>query len=536
MANLPLLTLLLASPIVGILAILFIPKENGRAIKRTAALASLVPLALSIYAWVQVHTNGAASLNENFAWFHFELNKSVESLQGIEHYYYEFRYLLGLDGLSLPLVLLTTFISATAAIAAWNIKKRWKTFYIMFFLLELGMIGVFLVRDLMMFFIFFELTLIPMFFLIGIWGNKERERAANQFLLYNGVGSALMLVAFLILISTAGFTLAQAQSANYAGSLYFSGAYDVLAKNLVDPNSFVNAPSVLNGLFHLNDGLRAFVFVLLLIAFGIKLPIFPFHTWMLKVHAEAPTSVVMIHSGILLKMGAYGLFRFAMYLFPDQTEKWAVALAVLGVINILYGAILAFVQKDLRLVLAYSSISHMGVVLLGIASLNLTGLEGAAYQLVSHGLISALMFLIVGIIADRTGTTELDRLGGMAKSAPIFSGLFLVAGMASLGLPATSGFVAELLAFVGLFKSHVVLASVGSLGIVLTAAYVLRAILKITYGPLETATDGVADVRASEAVPMLALVLVILVLGILPSVLTDLFGPSLDVILKGIGG
>jgi NADH-quinone oxidoreductase subunit M len=375
-----------------------------------------------------------------------------------------------------------------------------------------------------------------MFFLIGIWGNKERERAANQFLLYNGIGSALMLIAFIILISTAGFSFANPTNPNYSGILYYSGSYDMIKLNLLDPQSFANAKDILSGLFYLSPALKSGVFILLLVAFGIKLPIFPFHTWMLKVHKEAPTSVVMIHSGILLKMGAYGLFRFGLYFFPEQAEKWALALAVLGVINILYGAILAFVQEDLRLVLAYSSISHMGVVLLGIASLNQYGVQGAAYQLISHGLISALMFLLVGILYERTGTTELNRLGGLAKTMPFASAVLLISGMASLGLPSTSGFVAEFLAFLGVFSKYPAIAIVGTLGIVLTAVYVLRAVLKITYGPLEASTSGLSDVKAIEIVPMITLVAVIVLLGVYPAYLTNLLGPTLDSIMSWIGG
>lgn len=530
--NLPLLSLLLFSPLVGILALLFVPKQNGNLIKWIAISSTFLPLILSIILLVQFNAHGEGmQFAENVRWLHIELSKYTPVLEGIEHFYYDFSYSLGVDGLSLPLVALTTFITAMAALSSVVIKKRWKTFYLMFLLLEIGMLGVFMARDLMLFFVFFELTLIPMFFLIGIWGNKERERAANQFLLYNGIGSALMFIAFMILISTAGFSFNEEKL-----SLFYSGSYDVIAANIANLDSFANAADILGGAFFLSDGLKAFTFVLLLVAFGIKLPIFPFHTWMLKVHTEAPPSVVMIHSGILLKMGAYGLFRFGVYMFPEQTQHWAMALAILGVINIVYGAILALVQKELKLVLAYSSISHMGIVLLGIASLNIYGLQGAAYQLISHGLISALMFLIVGMIQERTGTTELDRLGGMAKTLPFISGVFLIAGMASLGLPATSGFVAEFLAFLGLFDKYPVIAIVGTLGIVLTAVYVLRAVLKITFGPTEPAVEGLRDARYIESAPMVALVALILLLGIYPAVLTDMLNNALHLIMRGIGG
>lgn len=229
----------------------------------------------------------------------------------------------------------------------------------------------------------------------------------------------------------------------------------------------------------------------------------------------------MIHSGLLLKMGAYGLIRFGILLFPDQAVAWGTVLAVLGIVNILYGAVLAFVQKEFKLVLAYSSISHMGIVLLGISAFNTIGLEGAIFQLVSHGLISALMFLIVGSIYERTRTTKLDELGGLAKSVPFISGILLVSGMASLGLPGLSGFISEFLAFVGLFESHPILTAVGALGIILAAVYVLRGVLGITYGPSRTELPAMRDARFIEAIPMITLVAFIVVLGIYPSVLSE---------------
>ncbi len=239
---------------------------------------------------------------------------------------------------------------------------------------------------------------------------------------------------------------------------------------------------------------------MLLVAFGIKLPIFPFHTWMLKVHTEAPPAVVMIHSGILLKMGAYGLIRFGILFFPAEAKQWAWMLALLGVINIVYGAILAMVQKDFKLVLAYSSISHMGIVLLGLAAFNVSGLQGAVFQLISHGLISALMFLLVGSIYERTQTTQLDQLGGLASSIPFISGILLVAGMASLGLPGLSGFISEFLAFLGLFETHRVYAIVGTLGIIFTAVYVLRGVLNITFGPKQPSLQlqGMRDAQINR--------------------------------------
>jgi NADH-quinone oxidoreductase subunit M len=273
--------------------------------------------------------------------------------------------------------------------------------------------------------------------------------------------------------------------------------------------------------FFLSSATRWTIFTLLFIAFAIKLPIFPFHTWMLKVHTEAPPSIVMIHSGILLKMGAYGLIRFGVLLFPGEAKQWAYVIGLLGLINIIYGAILAFVQKDFKLILAYSSISHMGIVLLGIAAFNVIGLQGAVFQMVSHGLISALMFLIVGSIYERTQTTQIGELGGLAKSMPFMSGILLISGLASLGLPGLSGFISEFLAFIGLFDTMPIVTIVGTAGIILTAVYVLRGVLNITFGPISYNYTSLRDVRLIEAIPMISLVAFILLIGVFPNVLSE---------------
>jgi NADH-quinone oxidoreductase subunit M len=521
MGSIPILSLITFFPLVGVLVLLFMPKDQGGSIKTVAVVTTLVPLVLAGWLYAAYHSQGEAlQFKEQYSWIKVPLNK--EGLEQITSFFFEFKYNMAVDGLSLPLVFLTALVTAMAALASVHIKKRWKTFYILFLLLETGMFGVFMAQDLFLFFLFFEITLVPMFFLIGIWGYFNREKAANKFLIYNGIGSAIMLIAFLAIISTAGFSLVQS---NNEVTISYSGDIQQITHNLFhDPNSFVNQetqnPAQKNP-FYMGSGMKWTLFMLLLVAFGIKLPIFPFHTWMLKVHTEAPPSVVMIHSGILLKMGAYGLIRFGVLLFPEQAKSWAVALGILGLINIIYGAVLAFVQKEFKLVLAYSSISHMGVVLLGLAALNTTGLQGAVFQLVSHGLISALMFLLVGSIYERTGTTELDKLGGLASAVPFMSGILLIAGMASLGLPGLSGFISEFLAFLGVFGVYKTIAVVGTLGIVLAAVYVLRGVLSITFGAMPDRFQGMKDARLIEAVPMIALVAFILLLGVYPSVLSQ---------------
>ena len=518
--QIPILSLIVFTPLLGALALLFVPRQNGKLIRWIGIGTTFLPLLLSAWLYASFDIVKAGDqFAETLRWIHVSLNSELlERLGTVETYHVQFNYALAADGISLPLVFLTALVASMAALASVTIKKRFKTYFILFLLLETGMLGVFLARDLFLFFLFFEITLVPMFFLIGIYGLYEREKAANRFLVYNGVGSALMLIAFLILVSTAGMTVEGA-------SFVYSGAYDTILRNLQDTASFVNLGPELGqnfpNPFFLTEGNRTFVFFLLLIAFGIKLPIFPFHTWMLRVHTEAPPPIVMIHSGVLLKMGAYGLLKFGVFLFPNEAKQWAFLIAVLGVVNILYGAALAFVQKEFKLILAYSSVSHMGIVLLATAAMNSIGVQGAVFQMVSHGLISALMFLLVGSLYERTSSTQLSAMGGFAKSMPFLSGMLLIAGMASLGLPGLSGFVSELLAFLSLFDAMPVVTAVGCLGIILAAAYVLRGVLAITFGPAKEASLGYKDARWIEAVPMIALTAFILLIGIYPAVLSE---------------
>ncbi|RXZ83442.1 NADH-quinone oxidoreductase subunit M [Paenibacillaceae bacterium] len=530
LTEIPILTLILWSPLLGVLAVLLLPAKSPRLLRTAGIIGTLLPLLLAFWLFANYNPEqGGAAYEEQASWIEVPLNKEAVPVDAPPEFYtynLQFEYHLGVDGLSLPLLLLAALVTAMAAFASVYIKKRWKVFYVWFLLLEVGMLGVFLARDLVLFFLFFELTLIASYFLIGIWGSYNKEKAANKLLIYNGLGSALMLIAFVILIAAAGFSYTETDS-----GLHFliSGNYDVILQNLSDPDALVHAAG---SPFYMSAGLQWAIFILLLIAFGIKLPIFPFHTWMLKVHLEAPPALVMIHSGVLLKMGAYGLLKFGVFLFPHQTEQWAVLLAVLGVINILYGALLAMRQTEFKLVLAYSSMSHMGIVLLGIASLGTIGLQGAVFQLISHGLISALLFLIVGSLYERTGTTNIAELGGLARAMPFMSGILLVAGLASLGLPGLSGFVGELLALLGLFATMKWLTAVAALGIILTAVYVLRAVLGITYGPIDDRYAALGDARLVESLPMVVLTAFIILLGVYPGILTNSMQYSFDLLLN----
>ncbi len=485
-----LLTLLIFSPLVGVVIIQCFPEKNHIVHRIVAIVITLVPLLLSLYLYAKLQVGSGAQFDEHHAWFQLTADWSI-------------LYSLGVDGLSLSFVVLASLLSTIAAIASMYIKQRTKLYYSLFLLLEIGMLGVFLANNLFLFFLFFEVTLVTMFFLIGIWGYNGKERAAYQFLLYNGLGSAFLLIGIVGLLV-----------------LYGSVEYDVLAQ--VIPASESSA-----GLWT--------VFVMLVVAFAIKLPIFPFHRWMLKVHVEAPPSVVIIHAGVLLKMGSYGLLRFGVGLFPSYIDNLATVFAVLGLINLLYGAILAFVQQELKSVLAYSSISHMGIVLLGIAAVNQVGLQGAVFQSISHGLISALCFFLVGSLVERTGTTKLRELGGLAKSMPVFSGILMVASLALLGLPGLSGFVSEIFSLLGLFQAYPIYAAIGTLGLILAAVYTLRALLAVSFGIEKRSYQGL-DLRWQETLPMLVIVLMIIVIGIYPDSLGNSLHTSLNAIASGWGG
>ena len=438
-----LLSFLVFSPLLGIVILLLIPKTQEYWLKFVGFFATLPALILSLSAFFQYRSGADLhQWDESLDWISFKNAIQYGDLFSI-------KYELGLDGLSLVLLVLAAIISTLAAIASIQIKKEWKGYFILFLLLEIGMLGVFAAENLFLFFLFFELTLIPTFFLIGKWGYAEKEKAAYSLLIYNGLGSAILLLVIIVLFARTGTTNIEALQTMMTS----------------DNHQFVSS---------ISEPLKYGLLTALLIAFGIKLPIFPLHTWMVRVHVQAPPSIVMIHSGLLLKIGAYGLIRFGIGIFPDQFQEIAILLAILGVINLLYGAFLALIQTDFKMVLAYASISHMGVVLIGLGAFNEAGIQGAIFQVVSHGLISALLFFLVGVFYERTKTTEIPSLGGMAKAMPITAGFLLAGAMASLGLPGMSGFISEFLAFLGLFREQPILGAIGALGMILTAVYTLR--------------------------------------------------------------
>ncbi|WP_163182640.1 MULTISPECIES: NADH-quinone oxidoreductase subunit M [Neobacillus] len=495
------LSTLVFSPLLGIILLAFLPKTQEKLIKLVGFLATLPALVLSLAAYFHYLAGKKLSdFSVSAEWIQF---RGMNANEPIFSVYYE----LGLSGFQLLLVVLTAIVATLSAIAARYVKKEWKGFFMLFLLLEVGMLGVFTAENLILFFLFFEITLIPTFFLIGKWGYFEKEKAAYSFLIYNGLGSAVLLIVIMILFAKTGTT-----------------NVELLSQMTADPTAPLSAD------------LKLGLFIALLIAFGVKLPIFPLHSWMLRVHVQAPPAVVMIHSGILLKIGAYGLIRFGMGIFPEQFETLAVLLAILGVINLLYGAFLAFIQSDFKMVLAYSSISHMGIVLIGLAAMNEAGIQGAIFQVISHGLISALLFFLVGVLYERTETSIIDNLGGLAKGMPIAAGFLLAGAMASLGLPGMSGFVSEFMAFLGLFKVQPWIAAVGTIGIIMTAVYLLRAVLGMTFAQAHRKFDAIVDLKGVEYVPVIVLMLLIVLIGVYPSVLSSPLQATLETIMLGLGG
>jgi len=419
-------------------------------------------------------------------------------------------YHLGVDGLSLPFVVLTAFLGFLAVLVSWKIDLRLREYFAWLLLLETSILGVFASLDLLLFFIFWEIEVIPMYFLITIWGAGRKEYSAIKYVVYTLFGSAFMLAGIL--------------------SLYFTTG----SLSMVDITQTGLAP------------LRAAIpvvaiFFLLLIGFAVKLPVFPLHTWLPDAHTDAPTAVSVMLAGALIKMGGYGMIRLCVTIFPQVAQNYALPLVILAIIGVLYGAAVTMRQTDFKRLIAYSSISHMGYVLLGIFALGQVSLVGASLQMFSHGVITGLLFAMVGLVMHNTHERDLRNLGGLARQVPIIAIVFSIAGLASLGLPTTSGFAAEFLVFVGSFSSTIVpgiqiYTLLGVLGVVITAGYILWMLQRVFYGPVLEQYNGTADADILERVYMFAFVAVIMLVGIYPAILTDVIKLGISPIIGLLGG
>ena len=477
-----LLSVTLFLPVLGALICALLPRGRTELPRVVAAVTALAAFALSLALVAGFDRGEGFQFIERAGWLSPELGR------------FTLQYLVGLDGISLPLVVLTTFLTLISVLISWNITLRPKEYFAWLLLLETGVLGVFSTLDFILFFLFWEVELVPMYLLISVWGSGRKEYSAYKFLLYTIAGSSLMLVGIL----TLGFS---------------AGTFDIIELTTRAPLTDAIIPLSL-------------IFWLIMAAFIVKLPIVPVHTWLPDAHTDAPTAVSVMLAGVLLKMGGYGIIRMSVSVLPDQAARFDNVLAAIAAVGVIYGAFIVFRQRDLKRLIAYSSVSHMGYVLLGIAALGPVGLTGATLQMVSHGLITGLLFVMVGLAYDRTHTREIARMRGLAKHWP-FMGVFMtVAGFAALGLPMLSGFWAELLVFLGSFEKYEAWTIVAIVGVALSAGYILWTIQRVYHGPSMPEWEQIEDANHWwERVPVAALALVILAIGVYPAMVLNIIEP-----------
>ncbi|HXH20502.1 MAG TPA: NADH-quinone oxidoreductase subunit M [Dehalococcoidia bacterium] len=472
------LTALIVVPLIGAVASMALPKEREESARWVALLFTAIALVAAGNVFFALDTADAGlQFVDRATWIDSEVLS------------FDVQYFVGVDGLSATLVLLTGILFVVATLVSFNITLRPREYFMWLLLLEAAVMGVFVSQDLILFFLFWEGELVPMFFLISIWGTGRKEYSAIKFVLYTLAGSALMLVGFLVL----GFS---------------QGTFDMQALAEAD---ITEAAISLHA-----------VFLLILAAFAIKLPVFPLHTWLPDAHTDAPTAVSVILAGILLKMGGYGLIRINAGILPEQFDDFAPYLAGLAAVSVLYGAVLTMRQQDLKRLIAYSSVSHMGYVLLGASALGEIGLTGASLQMFTHGTITALLFVMVGLIYDRAHTRQIADLSGLAHRMPLAATFFVVAGLASLGLPTMSGFVAELLVFLGSIEAFEVQTVLAVVGILLSAGYILWTVQRVMFGPENPRWASLPDTdNWWEWASMATLAALIIAIGIYPSIVVD---------------
>ncbi|HWO93426.1 MAG TPA: NADH-quinone oxidoreductase subunit M [Dehalococcoidia bacterium] len=471
-------------PLLGALVVALTPSSAPIRPRVTAAVTTFVVFVATVVMFVLFdRDDGGFQFEQEFTW--------------IDADNFEIKYLMGVDGISVTLLLLTGLLTFIAVLISWGIETRAREYFVWLLVLETGVLGVFTSLDLVLFFLFWEVELIPMYLLISIWGTGRKEYSAIKFLAYTLFGSGFMLAAILAL----GFS---------------QGTFDYTElSQMTIADTEIPVELIFFGFFA---------------AFAIKLPVFPVHTWLPDAHTDAPTAVSVMLAGVLLKMGGYGIIRFCIGLMPDVARDWDVLLAALAATSVVYGALVTLRQTDLKRLIAYSSVSHMGFVLLGVAALGSTSLSGATLQMFTHGTITGLLFLMVGVIYDRTHTRQIPEMRGLASRMPVAALVTLIAGFASLGLPALSGFAAELTVFLGSFGRHEAATIAVATGVVLAAGYILWTIERVFHGPVDEERWGhLTDAdQWWERVPMAALVVAIVVVGVYPAVLTDVIEMGIE--------
>jgi NADH-quinone oxidoreductase subunit M len=493
--GIPILSLLIFFPILGAIVLLFINKENGKGLRWVTLIFSVVEFIFSLPLFFAFDSKTAAmQFVENYSW--------IQS--------YGISYKLGIDGISLLLVLLTTFLTILCILCSWTaITFRVKEFMISFLFLETGMIGALVALDLILFYVFWEVMLIPMYLLIGVWGDpKRRIYAAIKFFLFTMAGSVLMLVAIL--------------------ALYF----------LNQKATGVSTFDVLE-LYKLGlpVGTQYWLFGAFALAFAIKVPMFPFHTWLPDAHTEAPTAGSVILAGVLLKMGTYGFIRFAIPLFPKAAFDLLPLVSVLAIIGIIYGALVSMMQPDLKRLVAFSSVSHLGYVMLGMFAFNMQGIQGSIYQMLNHGISTGSLFLIVGMVYERRHTRLIADFGGLSKVMPTYAVFFMIVTLSSIGLPGTNGFVGEFLILLGVFRSNVVYGVLATTGVVLGAAYMLWMFQRVMFGKItRPENERLKDLNAREIGILVPMVILIFLMGIYPKLFFSKMDASVEKFIKDFKG
>jgi NADH-quinone oxidoreductase subunit M len=523
-------------PIVGMILMLIIPKgKDELSLKKsnsTFRLVTLIITGLQLVLAVLIYfgfNNFLAGINTQEGMQFVEKVKWIDIPAMPWFGKVQIDYFVGIDGISVPMVLLTAIVCFVATFASFSIEKSVKGYFVMFLLLDAGMMGVFVALDFFLFYVFWELMLLPMYFLIGIWGGPRKEYAAIKFFLYTLFGSVFMLLVMLALF----FSVAIVDPAT-GEKIHTFNMLAMMNPANMQPGSI---------LFGMGTYWRYVAYVALFIAFAIKVPVFPFHTWLPDAHVEAPTAISVILAGVLLKMGTYGMLRISFPIFPDGALYFQYALAFIGMVNIVYGALCALGQhgvgkKDFKKLIAYSSVSHMGYVLLGMSALNTQGMVGAVFQMFNHGTITAMLFMIVGVIYERAHTRGLDEFGGLANKMPVYTGITTIAFFAALGLPGLSGFVSETFVFLGAFSTYPIITVISGLGIILGAAYLLWTMQKIFFGNLPERWSGpwdpskkkfpTDDIMPRELIALVPLAIIIIFLGIYPAPMINMMTSSVN--------